>query len=352
MNDFLDLLCCPMTGAGLAFEGAGGEGVLRSTAGTSFPVIGGVPRLLPPDLLGPFLRGAYPEVLAAHPEWAQATAAPDPAVLDTMVGYDGQHVDLADATLLVDDWRATWDRFQPGLPPAAFAGQTVVEVGCGEGRHAFLVGEHAARVVAFDLSRGVEVARRRDGRANVCYVQGDLHRPPLRRGAFDALYSNGVLHHTPDPARAFAAVAPLVKRGGQVSIWVYGLDGMRWSYRLSHLAWLRPLTGRLPRSARLGVAAALTAGAELGLWLPARALRRAGLAGWADRVPFSDAAERDRAYKLRRMYDRLNPPVTHYPDAGELARWFAEFDDVRIADTDGRGWSARGRAGPHVAPLW
>lgn len=368
MQQWLDLLVCPVTGEGLRWVGAGGEGVLWSGAGRAFPVIEGVPRLLPPVLLGAFLRRVYPGV-ARWPGvaetigeaeggdgeggegWARGGAVGGVGVRaagwgervgETLAAYDFQHVVLADGAPPVHDWRATWDRFQPRLPPGAFAGQTVVEVGCGEGRHSALVGAHAGRLVGLDLSRGVEVARRRDGRANVLYVQGDLHHPPLAAGAFDAVYSNGVLHHTPDPAAAFGAVARLARVGGVVSVWVYGLEGMRWWYRASHLRWLRPVSGRLPRGAQVGLAAVGAAAVEVGWWWPIRVMGRLGVER-AGRLPWGEAAGLGWRYKVRRVFDRLNPPVTHYLDRAALAAWFAGFDEVEIRDAAGQGWSARGR---------
>lgn len=348
MERWLDLLVCPVSGEGLVWrgegEGARAEGVLVSGSGRAFPVVGGVPRLLPPALLGGFLRRVYPAVLG-WPGVAATVAegegvAVEAAVGETLAAYDFQHVVMADAALPVGDWRATWDRFQPGVAPGDFAGETVVEVGCGEGRHAWLVGGHAGRLVGLDLSRGVEVARARDGRASVLYVQGDLHRPPLRRGGFDALYSNGVLHHTPDPRGAFLAVAPLVRSGGRVLVWVYGLEGMRWWYRASHLRWLRPVSGRLPRWAQVGVAAAGAGALEVGWWLPLRVAARAGLE--VGGLPWAGAAGLGWRYKVRRVFDRLNPPVTHYLGRGELRGWFAGMDGVEVVDCAGQGWSARG----------
>jgi len=268
---------------------------------------------------------------------------PEPEVLETLVSYSYQHVDLADDHHLRGDWRATWDRFQPGLSPAAFDGERVLEVGSGEGRHACLVGDHARLLVGLDLSRGVELARRRDPSPHTFYVQGDLRRPPFRAGVFDALYSNGVIHHTPDPAASFRAVAPLVRVGGCVSVWVYGLDEMRWTYRMSHLTWLRPLTNRLPRRGQMVVATGLTAAAEAGLWTPVRVLRRLGLGGLAERVPYHDAADKEWTYKLRRMFDRLNPPVTHYITRDELLAWFDDFEEVEVINAAGQGWTGRGR---------
>ncbi|MBU0552455.1 class I SAM-dependent methyltransferase [Myxococcota bacterium] len=339
----LPYLACPVSGDPLRVEGA----CLVSTRGARYPIIDGVPRLLPPDLLGPLLREAFPARLAADSALAAqieaaASAPPEPEVQATLTAYNLQHVEMADEALPVDDWRATWDRFQPGLPPAAFADQAVLEIGSGEGRHASLVGGAAKLMVGLDLSRGVELARARDDRRHVFFVQGDLRRPPFRPGAFDALYSNGVLHHTPDPGASFKAVTPLVRAGGRVSVWVYGLDEMRLSYRLSHLTWLRPLTNRMPKSAQVATAWGLTAAVEAALWTPARALDRLGRPDLAARLPYHDAAARPWRYKLRRMFDRLNPPITHYLSRADLEGWMAGFEAVEILNTEGQGWCARG----------
>src|SRR5206468_1645705 len=55
----------------------------------------------------------------------------------------------------------------------------------------------------------------------VLILRGDLLRPPLAKGTFDRIYSIGVLDHTPDPRRAFLALARSLKPGGRIAIWVY-----------------------------------------------------------------------------------------------------------------------------------
>jgi SAM-dependent methyltransferase len=129
-----------------------------------------------------------------------------------------------------------------------------------------------AEVVAFDLS---ESLTRLSGAAvhesRLHLVQGDLMHPPFRECIFDTVYSQGVLHHTPDTRAAFRKAAELVKPGGFLSVWVYGRAGYFSEFasnplreeraKISHfrrLAWLvvairhslsdvlRVLTTRLP----------------------------------------------------------------------------------------------------------
>src|SRR5205814_2995023 len=55
----------------------------------------------------------------------------------------------------------------------------------------------------------------------VLFVETDLHRPGLRAGSFDVVYSSGVLHHTPNPRAAFASIAQLTRPGGMIVLGVY-----------------------------------------------------------------------------------------------------------------------------------
>jgi len=60
----------------------------------------------------------------------------------------------------------------------------------------------------------------------VLIVQGDLLRPPFREGAFDAGFSVGVLHHTPQPEAGVKSLARSVRPGGWVSCCVYPRGGL------------------------------------------------------------------------------------------------------------------------------
>ena len=80
-------------------------------------------------------------------------------------------------------------------------------------------------VVAADLARaslalGADAAHRY-GVDRVQFVETDLYRSALKPGAFDVVYSSGVLHHTATPPAAFAHIAALARPGGVVIVGVY-----------------------------------------------------------------------------------------------------------------------------------
>ena len=56
----------------------------------------------------------------------------------------------------------------------------------------------------------------------VSVVRGDTcSGPPSPQGAYDYIYSLGVLDHTPNPRAAFLQLAKLLRPGGRIAVWVY-----------------------------------------------------------------------------------------------------------------------------------
>jgi SAM-dependent methyltransferase len=114
-------------------------------------------------------------------------------------------------------------RAKTGIRPEDVAERLVLDVGCGMGRFADVVSRWGGQVVGIDLSLAVEAAYANlGGRANVCIIQADLFHLPFPPETFDIVYSIGVLHHTPDCEKAFRALVPLLKPGGEIAVWVYG----------------------------------------------------------------------------------------------------------------------------------
>ncbi len=108
----------------------------------------------------------------------------------------------------------------------AIAGDArVADIGCGTGQMSLYLARSDRMVIGADLARGPLLvaagAARRAGLDRVQFVETDLQRPGLRAGAFDVIYSSGVLHHTPDPRASFARLVPLVRPGGTIVVGVY-----------------------------------------------------------------------------------------------------------------------------------
>jgi SAM-dependent methyltransferase len=109
-----------------------------------------------------------------------------------------------------------------GVAPDGLRGKLVLDAGCGGGRYARLAGRAGAKVVGVDLSSAVvKAAALCADLPDVAIVQADLLDLPLAEEVFDLAFSIGVLHHSPDPRRAFAQVAARVRPGGTLAVWLY-----------------------------------------------------------------------------------------------------------------------------------
>jgi len=134
-----------------------------------------------------------------------------------------------------------------GLDSARLEGAVSLDVGCGTGRHLEVMSQYVAEAFGVDLSESVETAQEHvGGLPNVHIIQADLRALPFRKETFDLVYSIGVLHHTPDTRQAFMSVAPLVKRGGVLAVWVYSPYGLLKRMQAPFYAFWRAIMRRLP----------------------------------------------------------------------------------------------------------
>ncbi len=132
-----------------------------------------------------------------------------------------------------------------------FVGKLVLDAGCGAGRFAEIALSLGAEVVAIDYSDAVDAAQANLGlTAALHVVQADLYQLPFRRGAFDYVYSLGVLQHTPDAWKAIRALVDQLKPGGEITVDFYL---RRWTNLLQPKYWLRPVTRRIPAERLLAI---------------------------------------------------------------------------------------------------
>jgi SAM-dependent methyltransferase len=126
-------------------------------------------------------------------------------------------------------------------------GMTVLDLGCGEGRHAFEAYRRGARVVAVDrgthevettkhwlgaIAEAGEPGRAGDGTAaRSAVVRGDLTALPFPDASVDRVIASEVLEHIPDDATAFAEIARVLTPGGRVAVTVprYGPERICWA---------------------------------------------------------------------------------------------------------------------------
>jgi len=121
-------------------------------------------------------------------------------------------------------------------------GMTVLDLGCGEGRHAFEAYRRGASVIAVDWGRSeVETTKRWLGaiaeageapeHARYEVVRGDLLHLPVPDASVDRVMASEVLEHIPDDVTAMAEIARVLKPGGRVAVTVprYGPERICWA---------------------------------------------------------------------------------------------------------------------------
>ena len=96
----------------------------------------------------------------------------------------------------------------------------MLDVPCGQGRHAHLLAEAGYDVDGLDYSKDLlEIARKRGTGPNLRYAHGDMRRLPSRwRNRFDAVLnlftSFGFFAHPADDAKVISEFARVLKPGG------------------------------------------------------------------------------------------------------------------------------------------
>jgi ArsR family transcriptional regulator len=96
----------------------------------------------------------------------------------------------------------------------------VGDLGCGTGLLSQTIAPYVRRVVAVDASTDMLAAARSrlEHMDNIELKQGDLETLPLENAELDVAMLSLVLHHAPDPARALAEVARVIRPGGRVLV--------------------------------------------------------------------------------------------------------------------------------------
>ena len=157
-----------------------------------------------------------------------------------------------------------WDEvreFIDRLPRAA----RVLDLGCGNGRHARLFAAQGHPTVGLDFSRRLLVIGRRDERreespGRIAWLEAEGTTLPLRDGTFDACLCVAVLHHLPTRGERLAALREIrrvLRPDGVVFVSVWSREQPRFatagtSERVSEdgdvqVPWTMPDGSSIPR---------------------------------------------------------------------------------------------------------
>jgi ubiquinone/menaquinone biosynthesis C-methylase UbiE len=110
-------------------------------------------------------------------------------------------------------------------------GKSLLEIGGGMGTDLAQFAIHGARVTDVDLSSGhLKLAKENFAVRGLQgeFVQQDAESLVFDDNAFDVVYSNGVLHHTPNTRHVVEEILRVLKPGGRVIVMVYAEDSLHY----------------------------------------------------------------------------------------------------------------------------
>ena len=111
------------------------------------------------------------------------------------------------------------------------SGHTLLEIGAGIGTDLSQFASHGAVVTDLDLSAGhLALARENFARRGLqgTFVHHDAERLPFDDNNFDVVYSNGVIHHTPNTQSVVGEIHRVLKPGGKAIIMVYAENSIHY----------------------------------------------------------------------------------------------------------------------------
>src|SRR5215210_462214 len=150
----------------------------------------------------------------------------------------GQYVEKAEPDTL--EWfleveRYRYDVYAPWMREVMefdkHAGEKILEIGAGIGTDHAQFAKAGGIVHDLDLASGhLQLAQRNFELRGLkgSFQHGDAENIPFGDDTFDLVYSNGVIHHTPNTAQVVGEIYRVLKPGGRCIIMVYAENSLHY----------------------------------------------------------------------------------------------------------------------------
>jgi SAM-dependent methyltransferase len=305
IRDVVGLFRCPRCDSGLSARGPDRDRpeALVCQSGHTVPIVDGIPRFVD-----------VPATAVAKRTQAS-------------FGYEWTHF---------NDWRQSgeinFNDYFKDVDLRALIDRSVLDAGCGMGRHARQIAPFAASVVAVDFSSAIDQAARNTATCgSVTCIQADLLALPFRNASFDFVYSLGVLHHLPDTDGAVRVLTSTLKPGGRLRVYLYWKRYGWQGQLLRAVTAARQVTTRLPFPILRVFCWALSVALFGAVVAPYRFLSRIGVRRHQSWPLFVYTK-----YPFRVLYndqfDRFSAPIEKRYDAEEIRDLLARagLTDIRV----------------------
>jgi ubiquinone/menaquinone biosynthesis C-methylase UbiE len=165
------------------------------------------------------------EKLRAREQWGQ-----DPCGAE----FDREH-ELGTREFFDAIERHRYTEYAPWMPATMgfdrFSGARLLEIGCGMGSDLLQFARGGAECTGIDITpRSVEITRHRFSLYGLTgnFMLSDGEHLPFATESFDVVYSNGVLHHTPDTVGAIREVHRVLRKGGNAKVMLYHRNSLNY----------------------------------------------------------------------------------------------------------------------------
>jgi ubiquinone/menaquinone biosynthesis C-methylase UbiE/uncharacterized protein YbaR (Trm112 family) len=289
------------------------DGDLVSDGGSRYPIVRGIPRMLPAEMKG---------VLEKN----QASFSLEWKMFKFGQRNWGQDIEFRKNLFLKG----------MGVAPERLKGKVIFDAGCGSGLLSMeMATSFGMEVIALDLAYGIEQAYVKNRNPFLHFVQGSVLTPPVRSGVCDFVYCAGVLVALPDTREGFKILPRCLKPGGRYFIWVYHpIDTIHHpkDFRKVRLYnWIRSrITSRLPIGLQHATYLAL---------VPPFIIKR-------EVANLFSKKKDDRTWreKMQAFVDMFSPIYMNRHHEEEVLSWFKaeRLADACIAYQEAYGFGARG----------
>lgn len=233
------------------------------------------------------------------------------------------------------------DRFfaETGWDKEDLSDKDVLEVGSGAGRFTQIVlQETKGNLYSIDYSDAVTANYRNNGHhgERLKLFQASIYEMPFPDNSFDKVFCFGVLQHTPDFKRSVKCLIAKAKRGGEVVVDFYPING--WWTKIHAKYLLRPLTKKLKHERLLSIIEKnvgwlirwysffdkIKLGKFVNRFLP--------ICDISGTLPHNLSKEELREWVILDTFDMFSPEHDHPQKISTVKKWFEELGvDVKFA---------------------
>ena len=204
-REYLSFMCCPECQSQLVVDGEENENQIIETGfikcvtdecGQTYPIINAVPRFVN--------NGKYANSFGQQWRYFAKTQLDDLQTMDSQIRWDSE---------------VTWNAED-------LEGKTIIEFGSGAGRFIDVASKLGVKLaIGIDITDAVDASQENlSQRENCFFIQADFFKLPIKKSSVDFGYSIGVLHHTPNPEKAFYQLVDVVSENGSVALGLYDIS--------------------------------------------------------------------------------------------------------------------------------